>query len=425
VQALNHYVGFYYPDPVFVDPNYAVHPDAIAAPEWILGPVVFLAVAAAGVFVALAPTDRKLRLGLLGQLAGATVAFVGTFAIVQYRLFQAGHALGESAPVVGVREFTPPLLGGYEIANISGVAWFGPGGYLAGIGFLLLVVAYLLRDSQVTVGEAPGRVRDRLSGEVTKTATATESPNRSVRPPRKLPRHRPPRTPNPSRPRTGRHRTTRERTDRPKTDPKRGKLMSRLPSIGGLGSARAVFVAAAVVLAVVLAGVVAATGAGSPGATRPAPETEANRSSSRRRTTRTDRRTRGPRRSCATGDDTDADPEIYDDLSAAVDAAGPGDTIELSGVFEPAETVIVDEPGMTIRAASTHDALIDGGGEDTTIAVRAPNATVEGSGSTTPEKTSNRRTPRCTSPRTPRERLSRTCTSPTPRSGSGSTAPTK
>jgi len=164
VQALNHYVGFYYPDPVFVDPNYAVHPDAIAAPEWILGPVVFLAVAAAGVFVALAPTDRKLRLGLLGQLAGATVAFVGTFAIVQYRLFQAGHALGESAPVVGVREFTPPLLGGYEIANISGVAWFGPGGYLAGIGFLLLVVAYLLRDSQVTVGEAPGRVRDRLSG---------------------------------------------------------------------------------------------------------------------------------------------------------------------------------------------------------------------------------------------------------------------
>ncbi len=164
VQALNHYVGFYYPDPVFVDPNYVVHPDAIAAPEWILGPAVFLAVAAAGVFVALAPTGRKLRLGLLGQLTGATVAFVGTFAIVQYRLFQAGHALGESAPVVGVREFTPPLLGGYEIANISGVAWFGPGGYLAGLGFLLLVVAYLLRGSRVTIGEVPGEVRERLSG---------------------------------------------------------------------------------------------------------------------------------------------------------------------------------------------------------------------------------------------------------------------
>ncbi|WP_066415614.1 hypothetical protein [Halorubrum aethiopicum] len=163
VQALNHYVGFYYPDPVFVDPNYAVHPDAIAAPEWILGPVVFLAVAAAGVFVALAPTDRKLRLGLLGQLIGATVAFVGTFAIVQYRLHQAGHALGEDAPIVGVAEFTPPLLGGYQIANISGVAWFGPGGYLTGLGFLLLVVAYLLRDSTVTIGEAAAALRRRVS----------------------------------------------------------------------------------------------------------------------------------------------------------------------------------------------------------------------------------------------------------------------
>ncbi|OYR45208.1 hypothetical protein [Halorubrum sp. Eb13] len=164
VQALNHYVGFYYPDPVFVDPNYAVHPDAIAAPEWILGPVLFLAVAAAGVFVAVAPTERKLRYGLLGQLVGATVAFVGTFAIVQYRLYQAGHALGEDAPVVGVAEFTPPLLGGYEIANISGVAWFGHGGYMTGLGFLLLVAAYLLRDSQVTVGEAAERLRDRLGG---------------------------------------------------------------------------------------------------------------------------------------------------------------------------------------------------------------------------------------------------------------------
>lgn len=164
VQALNHYVGFYYPDPVFVEPNYAVHPEAIAAPEWILGPVVFLAVAAAGVFVAVAPTERKLRLGLLGQLIGAAVAFLGTFAIVQYRLYQAGHALGEDAPVTGVDGFTPPLLGAYEIANISGVAWFGPGGYMAGIGFLLLIVAFLLRGSRITIGETPRAVRARLPG---------------------------------------------------------------------------------------------------------------------------------------------------------------------------------------------------------------------------------------------------------------------
>lgn len=164
VQALNQYVGFYYPDPVYVDPNYAVHPNAIAAPEWILGPVVFLAVAAAGVFVALAPTERKLRLGLLCQLTGAAGAFVGTFSIVQLRLHQAGHALDPSAPLVGVDAFTPPLLGGYEVANISGFAWFGPGGYLAGIGFLLLVAAFLLRDSQLTVPELVERIRRRVRG---------------------------------------------------------------------------------------------------------------------------------------------------------------------------------------------------------------------------------------------------------------------
>lgn len=164
VQALNQYVGFYYPDPVYVDPNYAVHPNAIAAPEWMLGPVAFLAVAAAGVFVAVAPTERKLRLGLLCQLIGATATFVGTFAIVQYRLHQAGHALDPDAPIVGVEAFTPPLLGGYEIANISGFAWFGPGGYLAGTGFVLLVVAFVLRDSRLTVPELAARLRNRLPG---------------------------------------------------------------------------------------------------------------------------------------------------------------------------------------------------------------------------------------------------------------------
>ncbi|WP_418280253.1 hypothetical protein [Halorubrum sp. DTA98] len=175
VQALNQYVGFYYPDPVYVDPNYAVHPNAIAAPEWILGPVVFLAVAAAGVFVALAPTERKLRLGLLCQLAGAGLAFVGTFAIVQYRLHQAGHALDPGAPLVGVDEFTPPLLGGYEIANISGVAWFGPGGYLAGVGFLLLVAAFLLRGSRVTIRDVVDAVGARLTGDGGTTESPTEA----------------------------------------------------------------------------------------------------------------------------------------------------------------------------------------------------------------------------------------------------------
>lgn len=159
VQLLNHYVGFYYPDPVLVDPNFAVHENAIAVPEWTFGWVVFLAVAAVGVFVALAPTERKLRLGLTGQLVGTLLAFGGMFAIIQYRLYQAGHALDPDAPLVGYDGFTPPVFGSYEIANISGFASLGPGGYLATAAVVLLVLAFLLRNNPATVTDTPSLAR--------------------------------------------------------------------------------------------------------------------------------------------------------------------------------------------------------------------------------------------------------------------------
>lgn len=170
VQALNRYVGFYFPDPVFVEPNYDVHENAIETPEWILGPFVFIAVAAAGVFVAIAPTVRKLKFGLTCQFLGTLAVFGGMFAFIQFRLHQAGHALDPHAPLRGVDGFTPPVLGSYEVANISGYAWFGPGGYLTILAILLIGVAFLARNSEATVWDVPdlvrtgfGRVRDRVS----------------------------------------------------------------------------------------------------------------------------------------------------------------------------------------------------------------------------------------------------------------------
>ena len=154
-QALNQYVGFYYPDPVFLEPNYDVNPNAIEVPEWSFGPLAFIALAGAGVFVALAPTVRKLKLGLTSQLVGTAGAFVAMFGLIQFRLHQAGHSLDPDAPMRGVDSFTPPMLGYYEIANISGLAWFGPGGYLTMVAFLLLVGAFLSRDSTATVGDIP------------------------------------------------------------------------------------------------------------------------------------------------------------------------------------------------------------------------------------------------------------------------------
>lgn len=183
VQLLNSYVGFHYPDPVLVDPNFNVHETAIAVPEWTIAPLVFIAVAAAGVFVALAPTERKLRLGLTSQLIGTIAVFTGMFAIIQFRLHQAGHSLDPNAPLVGYDGFTPPVLGSYEIANISGYATFGPGGYLAMAAVVLLVIAFLLRNTPATVSDVPALLRgaiDRGRRRITRRnsrQTSQESPD--------------------------------------------------------------------------------------------------------------------------------------------------------------------------------------------------------------------------------------------------------
>ncbi|EMA59622.1 hypothetical protein [Halorubrum lipolyticum] len=170
VQGLNKYAGFYYPDPVYVDPNYEISEAAIDVPEWLLGPVVFAGLALTGAFVAFAPTVRKLKTGLTAQFVGTIAVFVGMFAFIQYRLHQAGHSLDPDAPLRGIDSFTPPLLGPYEVANISGFAWFGPGGYMTLVAVALLAVAYLARDVDATVGELPelaralpGAVRERTS----------------------------------------------------------------------------------------------------------------------------------------------------------------------------------------------------------------------------------------------------------------------
>lgn len=175
VHALNKYVGFHYPDPVFVEPNFPIHETSVQVPEWILGPFAFVAVAAAGVFVSLAPTERKLRLGLSAQLFGTIALFTAMFVLIQVRLYQAGHSLDPHAPLSGVEEFTPPVVGSYEIANISGSAWFGPGGYLTVLAVGLLGIAFLLRHHDVTIGEVPAFLQAYTSRGFDRITTRTKS----------------------------------------------------------------------------------------------------------------------------------------------------------------------------------------------------------------------------------------------------------
>ena len=175
VARLNHYIGFYYPDPVYWQPNYEPHPRAIDVPEWSLGPVAFVAVSSLTVFVAVAPTAEKLIRGLRWQLLGTVTVFAIMLADIQYRLYQAGHTLDPDAPVLGVDGFTPPLWGRYEVANITSTSHFGAGGFVAGAAIALLAVAYYYRDTAVTVDELPGRVAGRL-GDVRDRLPEREDP---------------------------------------------------------------------------------------------------------------------------------------------------------------------------------------------------------------------------------------------------------
>lgn len=160
--ALNHYIGFYFPDPVYWTPNYEAHPRAVDVPEWSFGPLAFLVVAATGLFVAVAPTVRKLKLGLTCQLAGAVTVFTVMLADIQFRLYQAGHSLDPDAPVMGVDPFMPPLWGKYEVANITSYSRFGAGAYLTMAAIGMLAVAFHLRDSTATSLDLPRLVRGRI-----------------------------------------------------------------------------------------------------------------------------------------------------------------------------------------------------------------------------------------------------------------------
>ncbi len=156
---LNHYIGYYYPDPVYWQPNYEVHPNAVEVPEWSFGWLAFLAVAAGGLFVAIAPTDGKLKAGLRYQLVGTAAVFGVMLADIQYRLYQTGHTLDPGAPVMGVSGFTPPLWGRYEVANITSYSRFGVGAQLAILAVLLLVGAYRFRDRETTAEELLATLR--------------------------------------------------------------------------------------------------------------------------------------------------------------------------------------------------------------------------------------------------------------------------
>ena len=172
--SLNKYIGFYYPDPVYWQPNFEPHPYAVDVPEWSFGPLAFVAVSACSAFVALAPDTKRLKRGLTAQLVGTAVVFGVMLADIQYRLYQTGHSLDPNAPVMGVDGFTPPLLGQYEIANITSQSRFGLGAYMSIAAVALLTVAFYYRDTDATHRDVVRGARSRVSGGSDGSAESTQ-----------------------------------------------------------------------------------------------------------------------------------------------------------------------------------------------------------------------------------------------------------
>ncbi|WP_135363018.1 nitrous oxide reductase family maturation protein NosD [Halosimplex halophilum] len=74
------------------------------------------------------------------------------------------------------------------------------------------------------------------------------------------------------------------------------------------------------------------------------------------------------------------DGDEFDALGPAVDAAEPGDTVELRGRFDPEATVVVETPNVTVRAddADGRMPVVDGPGEGDVLALNASGVTLDG-----------------------------------------------
>lgn len=127
INGLNHYIGMK-----------AIVPEAIPVLHympWVLGAIVLggLAVAAWG-----------RRAGLLGWLAAFGVAGVAGLVEFYRWSYDYGHNLAADAVIkVPGMTYQPPLIGSKQLLNFTASSWPDVGGWLAGVAFVLGVIALL------------------------------------------------------------------------------------------------------------------------------------------------------------------------------------------------------------------------------------------------------------------------------------------
>ncbi|MDT3705092.1 MAG: hypothetical protein ROZ36_19375 [Thermincola sp.] len=137
VNTLNQYAGVKFPENL---PEFKMFPP-------ILGVIALFNLAAAF-------ASKKLRKILLPIVVAVLFIFLtASLADLQWRLYEVGHNLDPHAPMAGFKEFTPPILGPNKIANFHTLALFGSGGVAIGLAFVFNFIAFMKRNSAVTINE--------------------------------------------------------------------------------------------------------------------------------------------------------------------------------------------------------------------------------------------------------------------------------
>ncbi len=121
IKTLNQYIG--------------VHiPSQLSQLRWL--PATLWTAAALGLAVSLLPVGGR-RWGLVLVPALLSVALLAAAVQAQAQMYDIGHKRDHKTKLVGVKDFTPPLLGRSRIAQFDLTSGFGAGAWLIGLAIVL------------------------------------------------------------------------------------------------------------------------------------------------------------------------------------------------------------------------------------------------------------------------------------------------
>jgi hypothetical protein len=128
INILNHYVGMKY-----------IEPDAI--PELTYFPFIVGAMVGLGLLAALL---NRPKLFLAWAVVMIIISLLGIYDFYLWE-YDYGHNLSDTAPIkVPGQSYQPPLLGRATILNFTAISLPHIGGYLAGLGIILSLIASYL-----------------------------------------------------------------------------------------------------------------------------------------------------------------------------------------------------------------------------------------------------------------------------------------